>query len=179
MQSAEIFLIAAGILLIVVAYWLGTREKPEATPSPAIERSSTLSPENAAQLQASLTELLNEIQTLSRDVTIDLEQKLSELKELLQLADRKREELISANSEDEQMHEEPAKRRADTINPVNTPDPELEVSVEDEDAPTMPSSRYQQIYQLADQGYSLDEIARAVQMGKGEIQLILSLRKKD
>jgi hypothetical protein len=178
MQSIEVFLIAAGALLLVLAFWLGTREKIEAEPSPTPQPAPGLSPENAARLQASLTELLNEIQTLSRDITFDLEQKLSELKELLQLADRKSEELSSVNSGGRRMREQSAERQTSVESPPDTPDPELQVTVED-DAPTLPPNRYQQIYQLADQGFSLDEIARTVQMGKGEIQLILSLRKKD
>ena len=179
MHSVEVLLIGAGVLLLVFAYWLGTREKVESESGPAMQAAPGLSPENATKLQASLTELLNEIQTLSRDVTIDLEQKLSELKELLQLADKKREELSSEKVGDMKKREKTAERQTNETISIDKPNPELEITVEDDDAPPLPSNRYQQIYQLADQGYSLDEIARAVQMGKGEIQLILSLRKKD
>jgi TolA-binding protein len=178
MQSVEVFFIASGLLLLVLAYWLGTREKIEAEPG-SVQTAPALSAENAAKLQVSLTELLNEIQTLSRDVTLDLEGKLSELKELLQLADKKREELSSEEVEDMEIREKPAERQAYETDSLDTSNPELQITVEDDEAPPLPPNRYQQIYQLADQGYSLDEIARAVEMGKGEIQLILSLRKKD
>ncbi len=178
MQSIEVVFIGAGILLLVVAYWLGTRIKVEVESAPAMQAAPALSPENATKLQASVTELLNEIQTLSRDVTIDLEQKLLELKELLQLADMKREELSSEMVEDIEVREKTAERQTNKAVSTDRPSPELQITVEDDEAPSLPN-RYQQIYQLADQGYSLDEIARDVQMGKGEIQLILSLRTKD
>lgn len=179
MQSVEVLLIGAGVLLLVLAYWLGAREKVEQESAPPVQAAPALSPENSTKLQTSVTELLNEIQTLSRDVTIGLEQKLSELKELLQLADMKREELSSEMGGDMETGEKTAERQTTETAPIDTRNPELEITVEDDDASPLSSDRYQQIYQLSDQGYSLDEIARAVQMGKGEIQLILSLRKKN
>ena len=37
--------------------------------------------------------------------------------------------------------------------------------------------RYEAIYRLADEGRTVEEIAQQLQMGKGEVQLILSLRR--
>lgn len=40
-------------------------------------------------------------------------------------------------------------------------------------------SRFETVYTLADLGYSISEIAKQLQMGKGEVELILSLRHKE
>ncbi|MFH1860968.1 MAG: hypothetical protein ABH870_08190, partial [bacterium] len=37
---------------------------------------------------------------------------------------------------------------------------------------------YAQIYKMSDEGLSIDEIAQQTKMGKGEVRLILGLRKK-
>lgn len=179
MQFVEIFLIVVGALLLALAAWLEKRRSEAEGRRAPRQIVSGVSGGNAVKLQTSLTELLNELHTLSRDMTVDLEQKLSELKELLQLADTKLEELSSANSRGRHMGNSPARQRAEAESPPKPPEPELEVTVEDDNTAPPPPNRYQQIYQLADEGFRLDDIARHVQMGKGEIQLILSLRKKD
>ncbi len=179
MRFFEIFFLVIGAGLLALAAWLGKRRDKEEDRRAPRQIVSGLSGGNAVKLQTSLTELLNELHTLSRDMTVDLEQKLSELKELLQLADTKLEELSSANSRGRYMGNSPARQRADGDSLPKPSEPELEITVEDNDAPSPPPNRYQQIYQMADEGFRLDDIARHVQMGKGEIQLILSLRKKD
>ena len=179
MQLIEICLIGAGALLLGLAAYLGKRqadqaELPARKPPPA-----SLSPENAANLQTSLTQLLNELHTLSRDMTVDLEQKLAELKQLLQLADMTLEEMSPAGVQ-EQLLEDPAiEMQTSKQESVESPEPELQVTVEDEQIPTPAADRYQEIYKMAEKGLTVDEIARRMEMGKGEIQLILSLRKKD
>jgi hypothetical protein len=179
MQFFEVFLIVVGAMLLALAAWLGKRRDEEEDRRAPRQIVSGLSGGNAVKLQTSLTELLNELHTLSRDMTVDLEQKLSELKELLQLADTKLEELSSANSRGRHMGNSPSRQRTDGDSLPKQPHPELQITVEDDDAPPPPPNRYQQIYRMADEGFRLDDIARHVQMGKGEIQLILSLRKKD
>lgn len=42
-----------------------------------------------------------------------------------------------------------------------------------------PKSKQQQIFELADQGVSVIEIAKAMQMGQGEVALILSLKNEE
>jgi len=49
-----------------------------------------------------------------------------------------------------------------------------------EAAVTRPAGgRFETVYTLADLGYSISEIAKQLQMGKGEVELILSLRHKE
>lgn len=192
MPTIEILLMAAGVVFLAVSFWLGTRQT-EGTTTPVPSNASI---NHALKLQSSLNDLLTELQGLSREITDDIEKKLGQLKELLRIADSKCEALSATahgkgngsekDAEDEDNHEEDAQQRfirqvdeealEDDVDPAES---DLQLTVEDEDPPLAPPSRYQQIYRLADDGCSLDEIARHVRMGKGEIQLILSLRKKD
>jgi len=177
MLITELFFVTTGIALLVFAFWLGEGQRSgvigRTTPVP-----STASINHALKLQNSLNELLRELQSLSQEVTDDLEEKLGQLKDLLQIADMKYEEL-SAPDDGSDGNGEPEYQFAERKPPIEPEDSELELTIEDDEAPPMPSGRYRQIYQLADDGCSLEEIARHVRMGKGEIQLILSLRKKD
>lgn len=57
----------------------------------------------------------------------------------------------------------------------------LDVTVDDEGArpgagASGVSERHRRIYALADSGHTLEEIAQQMRMGKGEVQLVLSLR---
>jgi hypothetical protein len=175
MLIIEMFFITAGIALLGLAFWFGKeveeQEVAQGTPVP-----STASINHALQLQNSLNELLHELQSLSQEITDDLEAKLDQLKDLLRIADTKCEELQSAESGHggRAAAAVPRPTRNERFAPQASG---LDLTIEDE-APAQ-GNRYQQIYQLADDGCSLDEIARHVRMGKGEVQLILSLRKKD
>jgi hypothetical protein len=184
MPTTEILLMAAGVVFLAVSFWLGTRQNADgvATPVP-----SNASINHALKMQSSLNDLLSELQGLSREITDDLEQKLGQLKELLKLADNKCEALSAAvqgkgngSEEDAREEEDTQQVEAEALEEdLERAESDLQLTVEDEEPPPMPPSRYQQIYRLADDGCSLEEIARHVRMGKGEIQLILSLRKKD
>lgn len=177
MEYIEIILITAGVLLLMLAAYFGKRQKAEAAPPK--QPIPGLSADSAAKLQTSLTELVNELYTLSQDVTSDLDQKLSELKELVQLADTKLAEASRTDTDTQFVDRPSEERRTDMEASTRSPDPELQITVENENAPPPPINRYQQIYKMADDGLPIADIARRVQMGKGEIQLILSLRKKD
>ncbi len=177
MPLVEICLILIGALLLVLSVFFERKHGEIAAPPAPKQLNHSLTAENALKLQSSLTELLRELQTLGQDVTVDLEGKLVELKELLHLADKKLGELSEA--ENKFAPPQPEEPQKDNQAPAAaSPSPELQITVED-DFPSATANRYQQIYQMADEGLSVDEIARRTQMGKGEIQLILSLRKKD
>ncbi len=206
MQDIELILIAVGALLLIVSALLGRRKgaEPEspAPPMPAPD----VSPEGAVELKASLAELLRDLQELNDDMTADLEDKLAELKEALEEADNKLEEMSAAGigqNPPEEPSEEPSQKPSDATRPeppartAAAPEPrwpsESEESQEPQDsqepleprereesiAMSSPTGRYGEIYRLEDGGLPVEEIARRMNMGKGEIQLILSLREKD
>jgi hypothetical protein len=173
MLFLETVLIIGGVALLIAAFVLG--RKQGVGPYVASPAMPGLSAPNAVKLYSQLTELIHELHTISRDVTFDLEEKLAQLKELLQMADTKLEGLTSADAAQSEM-QTPTEPEALDAMPAEEWDPEAEIGPHEVSAHL---DRYRRIYELADQGLSLDEIARQVEMGKGEIQLILSLRDKD
>jgi hypothetical protein len=177
MEFIEICLILAGVLLLALAA-KGEKKPPDNTdtrfPGPPL---SDTSYENSVKLQRALTELVNELHTLSRDVTLDMEQKLLELKELLQLADTKLEE-ISLKEAGYRHTDRAPERDADNEAGTSPHSHEPQSGSNGVEASSSSSNRYQQIYDLADEGLPINDIARNMHMGKGEIQLILSLRGK-
>jgi len=180
MQSLEIFLMATGVVLLLLTFYFGrTRQADESPPSAPREPVPDISIEKAGKLRTSLTELIQELSAMSRDMTMDLEQKLSELKDLLQLADKKLEELARASTRKKEKAEQIPEQQETKESPPEPPAPEPQPAAESEASAPQSSNRYQKIYEMADANHSIDEIARSMQMGKGEIQLILSLRKKD
>lgn len=176
MQVFEIFLIAAGVLLLLLSVWLGRKQGtgPEPPARPPVDPSL----EASAKLQSSLAELLGELHSLSTGMTADLEEKLTELKEVLQLADKKLERMSEADTKEkpvsEPMPEQPEEEATSAGPAASEPQP----TAEKDPYPSSLTGRYREIYQMDDQGLPIDEIARRMQMGKGEIQLILSLREK-
>jgi len=178
MALIEIFLILSGVALLVIAINWGNKQKADADSPPPPPLLSDTSYENSVKLQKALTELVNELHTLSRDVTLDMEQKLSELKELLQLADTKLEELSAKETGGHNADGAPHEWSVDNDGGARLYDHEPQIVPSDADAVPSSSNRYQQIYDMADEGLPIDDIARSMEMGKGEIQLILSLRGK-
>lgn len=180
MQFLEIFLMVTGAVLLLLTFYFGrTREVDESPPSAPREPVPDISVEKAGKLRTSLTELVQELSAMSRDMTMDLEQKLSELKDLIRLADRKLEELARASTKTKEKAETVQAQQETEETSPEAGVPEPQPATESKDSPSQTSNRYQNIYEMADANHSIDEIARSMQMGKGEIQLILSLRKKD
>jgi len=178
MQLLEIFLIAAGALLLILSARPDRKNGAGSQPPEREQPPADPSIETAAKLQTSLSELLGELHSLSGSMATDLEKRLVELKEVLQLADKKLEKMTKAGmnkkSASEPAPEQPAEEETGAT-PASQPRP----TEEEKPTPASLTGRYREIYQMEDQGLPIDEIARQMQMGKGEIQLILSLREKD
>jgi hypothetical protein len=256
MSNIEFILIAAGALLLLASAYMEIRQAETPAPAPSPGQQPLPSLESAEKMRDSLAELLQELHVLSSDVTLDLEKKLSELKESLQQADIKIEKMASVAAAEEtpvpptepdvespalspetqspedireESQEEPIEEPQEEVEdepekePSQDPDVEHEgqfadrlaekivdereeiqgdtlelsgrsvpevsgpkVSRSEEEIETVaeaepvapPVGRYRKIYQMQDEGLPIDEIARQMSMGKGEIQLILSLREK-
>jgi hypothetical protein len=196
MQNIELIFIALGTLLLVVAALLGRRQEPApASPPPPEALRPDVTPESIVELQAYLIELLRDLHELSNNMTADLDDRLTELKDVLEEADNKLEgvsatrtrkegvpepepEAASEISEPEATSPGPPERPARPEEP-KPEQPEPEERAESRAVSSAPTGRYREIYQMDDQGAPIDEIARHMKMGKGEIQLILSLREKN
>jgi hypothetical protein len=141
-----------------------------------------------------LEQLLVDIEAMCRDITARLDTKIRVLNELLIEADDKINELekvepknIPDAEENEKKTKEPKKPEtepdtssaaipdnSEQVEPKPTKEPEPEVA----DKPLENDPRFEKIFKLADSGADLVSIARETGMPKGEIKLILGLRKR-
>jgi len=112
-------------------------------------------------LQNSMEKLLLELEGLSREINSQVDTRLRALNLLVQEADQKIREL----------------RRMQGLPEGKGPSvPEIPPPRE-EPHPEVTSRRYAKVYQLAEKGLSVVEIAHELDMLTGEVELILALRR--
>jgi hypothetical protein len=126
-----------------------------------------------------------EMHDFAREISGQLDSKMSGLAQLIRESDRAAARLEAAVAASERRG---VVLRPDTVPPAPadaTATPETAPVPEPSSAPaeplkpeTSPDHRYDEIYMLADYGFDTNEIAQRVTMPAGEIQLILSLRTK-
>ena len=149
------FAIAGGGLLVVlfVPRWLARRSKVLDDPKRR--------PTAQEELHHSMDRLLIELQETARDINSTMDTKMIALNRLIEEADRKIETLRS-------MQEGPSP------SPVEKPGPSAERETEEA---RMRRELGQEICRLADEGKTELEIARMTGSPRGEVELVLSLRK--
>jgi len=146
--------------------------------------------DKAASVLDAMVSLLEQQRTLSNQITDTLEKKAQQLKQLIDQAEQTIATLAArvstfspprAESEPEETDEVSAPEvgtgRAEraalfgtvtTAPPLGTPLPGSRLSSEE---------KQRLIYQYADAGMDIHEIAREMKIGKGEVKLVLSLRQ--
>lgn len=117
------------------------------------------------EIADSARNLLLEVENVSRQVNAKLGTKMRVLDELIQQADKKIKRL------EELAGEEKATEKPEDIPETEKLDPPPEVARE-ADAVTS------KIYEMADSGREILEISKETGIPRGEVELILSLRKK-
>lgn len=148
-------LLVAGLCLVVWSMTGTTKSRREAETGAA------------GRVGQGLEQIVEELDVLTSKVVADIEEKKERLESLLEKADRKIQELeamlrqVPGRGQGEQLSPGEAGERRDSQELVRAAQRE----------------KYSRIYKLADEGMDVTEIARVMQMGRGEVQLILQLRK--
>jgi hypothetical protein len=154
--------------------------------------------------QSTLSKMVEEAENAAKEITSKIESKVEELNKLLKEADKKIEELKSFGvplnylqqekpsfKKDVPLIHKPAWKRVkkrdsdykgieikkiqESVNLDNKKDELARRALLDR-KPL--SSRHIKIYELADLGWDVVDIAKETKVGKGEVQLILDLRKE-
>lgn len=118
----------------------------------------------------------------ARDLTAQLDSKMSALEHLIRDADRAAARLEAAL--ERSQRQDAAEEFAPPLRPANQAEALRVLGTIAEkpatDQPLRPAAdvRYQEIYMLSDYGYPPSEIAQRVGSPVGEVELILSLREK-
>jgi len=163
------------ISFIAVAYVFfkarqNTRKDPLSGPPPFSSLSSQRRIENQ------MTELLVELEKMSRQMNAQLETRAAKLEELIRQADERAGML-------EQRLDDLRREFGDPIllrQPPSSSQPAIQFR-QDELPPPAPipiDPRHAAVYRLADQGRSSSDIAREVNQPANEVELILALRRR-
>lgn len=158
-------LVCAGALTLVYAVMRpGFRKKndPLAKSPP-----SSLAQQRAVERE--MTHLLVELSEMARQVSAQLDTRAMKLELLIKEADEKIARLQALSPEETQQVMAAAESALSAHASHELPRAAAPAAVE---------SRYQSIYELADQGASAVDIARQLDRPRGEIELILALRAK-
>lgn len=176
-QPAVIFVL--GLALLTYGIWkarkkkLATQHKIEtgqiAPPPPVITPSELRATANE------LHSLLADLNDMSRRIAAQIDNRYIKLDATIADADKKIKHLESLLAQVEQYALDPGEAPAQT--PAAPPvESAPEITVSSNPAATGMTSTYARIYDLADRGHTVHEIAQQVHLQPGEVDLILKLR---
>jgi hypothetical protein len=147
--------ICASILTIVYLIYRSGHRKKDPLNRPAVPVSH-LAQQRAVERE--MSQVLVELSEMARQITAQLDSRAARLEALIQEADQKIARLNGQTPEN---------------------GPHMMIQPPKPAAPPPPAdSRYQAIYDLADQGLTPRDIAARLEQPRGEIELILALRAK-
>lgn len=118
-------------------------------------------------LNRSMDSLIKDAQRVTEEWIASMESKQSEMKSLLKDLEEKKEQVLKALAEQPVALPPPVAPKAEEAEKVDSAPP---VEEQEED-------KYTQAARLAEEGYPPDEIARMVNLSRGEVELILDLKK--
>lgn len=156
-----VFILQIVLLLVIVFFYLSNTSRASAKTQDA---SATFTKEELLNWQNTLATMLQETETLSMELTEKLAKHAAEIDGKINIAEEKIKEikeLVNLGSP-QQSFSAPVKAFP---------------RVEQIELPANP--RHTKIFELADQGWNITDIAREAKVGKGEVQLILGLRREE
>jgi hypothetical protein len=157
-----IMLLLGGLALVFVVLRPSFRKRKD-----PLETRPLLSLSQQRQVEREMQNLLVELSEMSRQITAQLDTRSVKLEALIEEADRRIEALRRAAAQ-------PSAAR-DLYN--MEAGPEAPSGFPEPPARSAGDERYQDIYRLADGGRSAQEIAQELGRPRGEIELILALRR--
>ncbi|HEV8603736.1 MAG TPA: hypothetical protein VGQ99_00125 [Tepidisphaeraceae bacterium] len=151
-EAMQWIVYAIGALTIVFVVFRPSFRKKD----PLKQSGPQLSMSQQRSVEREMSNLLVELSEMARQITGQLDTRSAKLEALMQDADKKIAELkrLSSSARPEVRAETPA----------------------DPSPPPSTDPRYTAIYDLADAGHSVQEIAQQLDRPRGEVELILALR---
>ena len=166
-------LLVSGALLFRSNRYFARQARPRSL-SDTIEEPSKPEPKGAQPPDLQRWEV--EMHELARELSARLDCKMSALQHLIQDADRAAARLEQAMLATRRPDTPAAETRASE--PAAGELADAETPAASGRTPNGYQQRYEEIYMLADYGYPVEEVAQRVGSPIGEVQLILSLRKR-
>jgi hypothetical protein len=118
------------------------------------------------EVEREISALLGELAEMARTISERLDERTAKLERLIQAADERIETLRS-------LQAEPAAQPSPTVKRRERP-----ITAAAEPQPTLWGEQHAEIFALVDQGMGAADIAKRLGRPKGEVELILALRRK-
>ena len=167
-QSGTTYFIIAVVMLGVIYILMRSRGKGKDPLQQSVPRMSMTQRRN---VERQMESLLVELSQMARQLSGQLDMRAAKLELLIKEADEKLAALAAATGRGTTTPFEDAAVEA----MASTTLPAAEKPV----VPASPPRQHADVYQLADQGHTAQEIARQLQRPSGEVELILALRTKE
>jgi hypothetical protein len=154
-DPAGVMLIGFGLFVLVFLSFR-TKWKNKRKPAAALPASNTLAQQR--HVERDMQKLLTELHEMARQMNAQIDTKAAKLEALIAEADQKIARLngnVPADDAVETVAEEPQ-----------------------EEASIAPTYQHATLYELADEGHDVEEIARRTDRPRGEVELILALRRR-
>ena len=187
-----ILLVSSTLLALFLAIWvvwfLAVHRRGRPAPAqipvrrPSVQRSiaassPVMSERDIRALTAAVNDLIDELNATMESIMTRAEQKERRLKQLVSQAENKIKSL-EAHLEALKDGGVPAVMRDDPVSSVAETTEAAREIAEDRGMHKILTGKYRQIFDLYDQGMTIDEISRRLTMEKGEVQLVFNLRRK-
>lgn len=130
---------------------------------------TTFTKEELINWQNTLATMLQETETLSVELTVKLTKRMEELEGKIKLADEKIKEIKELVTLESPSVQPAAVSVASVVKPLQRAG-QIQLPI---------NPRHIKIFELADQGWTITDIARETNVGRGEVQLILGLRREE
>ncbi len=184
-DSAQWAVLCVGTLATIYLVMRG-RARKKADP---LERPASLGVSQQRQLERDMSNLMVEMLETARQMTAQLDTRAARLEAIIADADARLAELKAATGAAAiavaatpvrptiAPPADPAVAPTAAPSEVAEPSAPPEAAADPGPAETPPDPRHAEVYALADQGRSTQEIARSLDRPNGEVELILALRR--
>jgi DNA repair exonuclease SbcCD ATPase subunit len=153
------------------------RDRRSSVLRPVTASSPAMSERDIRALTAAVNDLIEELNSTMEGIMSRAEQKERRLKQLVSQAENKIKSL-EAHLEALKDGGVPSVMREDPASTVKKAEVSLQETDQDKSMHKILTGKYRQIFDLYDQGMTIDDISRRLSMEKGEVQLVFNLRRK-
>lgn len=173
-----LFFISAivGIILVVISLILGVKRTEEIEMN---QLDSTTEKQNELiKVIEDADDAIEQLNSVSKSIFEEQEQKYQELLYLYQIIDDKKQELLNifdkiTSIESKRDLNEDIKEESFKVTDINNKNDK-----EDENGFTVTDSKHNEIIDLYNSGHTVTQIAQQLNMGQGEVSLIIELNKR-
>jgi len=166
-----------GVLLIIISF-LFPKEKKNREEITVTKESDKLLEQREDNLIKTINEAddaIEQLNDISKQIFLQQEEKYQELLYLYEIIEQKKKELTNA-SENKQAKENLNVNQTLSDNTKEDMKQDIKQDIKKEAVESI--SKYDEIFKLNEQGYSITEIAKKLNMGQGEVNLVLELKKR-